>query len=413
MPELVLCGRRLPGQAPSALLDSVDAALGAYSAPTLRRLGIELLRGSPCDVPAHRLAPWLRFASQRLAGALDLSLPMPADALAGGDGELPLPLCELATRIRLVFWRRFVLRPPPAGSFTALTDLQVIGVTMDGRELGRLVSSQCPRLRSLTILVELVALCDEKIAGLVKTGKLEVAAPILEEISVFVATKQAYIDAPKLEKAVWRNDAYDPLRHQFAVARRHIRSLWINQSSALLMRRFDTVEDLRLEISIPEGIEGYKSLGKETDKFPVCETLGIVSWGNYHAFAPNILHFLKRFSPIRKLKLSVDPHYPATIEPCNISSCPCQSHKVDNIIFNSLEDIEICYFTGSYEQANFIGLLLSGCNLAKLKRVKIAMAQHYFSSRVKEVCEMIRRTCSSNCKVELSVLTNEGRVPFS
>lgn len=71
MPELVLsCGRPEDGPEPasSVFLDSADTALNAYSAPTLGRLEIYMSIHDECHVPAHRIARWLHFASQRLAG---------------------------------------------------------------------------------------------------------------------------------------------------------------------------------------------------------------------------------------------------------------------------------------------------------------------------------------------------------
>ena len=55
-----------------------------------------------------------------------------------------------------------------------------------------------------------------------------------------------------------------------------------------------------------QGVEGYQSFLKDTDKVPACETLCIESWTNPHAFAPTMLHLLGRWRCTRKLKLYVD-----------------------------------------------------------------------------------------------------------
>ncbi|XP_066363796.1 F-box protein At5g03100-like [Miscanthus floridulus] len=76
MPELVLGGSPAPAPAttPSALLDSIDAALNSSAAPTLRSLNIDVSGFDRCDIPAHRISPWLHFASHRIAGKLRFHL---------------------------------------------------------------------------------------------------------------------------------------------------------------------------------------------------------------------------------------------------------------------------------------------------------------------------------------------------
>nr|CAB3465723.1 unnamed protein product [Digitaria exilis] len=261
MPELILsCSRPDGGPAPvaSVFLDSVDAVLNAYSAPTLRHFEIHMDLFCRGHLPAHRIARWLQFASRRLAGRLDFYLPMHEDE-EDTDRELILPVLERATEIKLLLRPNIVLRLPPGGSFTALTDLRIMLSTMNGSELGRLVSSQCPRLRKLHVLVKLAVDFDVSIRSksLVSffyyagPGKLEVFTPFLEKISVCQAT-EAYIVAPNLKKVNWHDNAYDPSCHRFAVLSRHLQRLWINETSLRLMKPFDTVNELWLVLSIPE-----------------------------------------------------------------------------------------------------------------------------------------------------------------
>jgi hypothetical protein len=102
MPELVLCGSPTPSTPLLALLDSIDAALNSYAAPTLHSLKIEVSGVvDQWDVPADRIAPWLRFASQRLAGKLRLRVYLKEGARRYRDikEELVLPICERATEI--------------------------------------------------------------------------------------------------------------------------------------------------------------------------------------------------------------------------------------------------------------------------------------------------------------------------
>ncbi|CAN6333700.1 unnamed protein product [Urochloa humidicola] len=167
MPELVLRGSSAPPPAASidANLVSIDAVLRSSSAPSLQTLKIDISNIGQCDVSAHRVAPWVRFASERLAGKLHIDLPRPSDSrlprlrldqdrlfVREREEELPLPVCERATEIKIYLGMNFYLRPPPAGSFTALTSLSIRSTQMDGGELGCVVSSaQCPLLRKLDL----------------------------------------------------------------------------------------------------------------------------------------------------------------------------------------------------------------------------------------------------------------------
>jgi hypothetical protein len=73
---------------------------------------------------------------------------------------------------------------------------------------------------------------------------------MLQEIIVSSAVEASIIVAPKLEKVAWL-DTYDPCRHQFVVAGRHLRSLCIMHSvtsSTRLMQRFDTTSELTVTV---------------------------------------------------------------------------------------------------------------------------------------------------------------------
>ncbi|XP_034586711.1 putative F-box/FBD/LRR-repeat protein At5g22610 [Setaria viridis] len=171
--ELDLSGSSSPATTTSsAHLDAIDAALNSYSAPTLHHLKIDLRK---CDIPAHRVAPWTRFASQRLTGRIYIHLPWQQlpKAVEGTMEELALPVCERATEIDISLGMNFVLRPPPTGSFTALTDQMITSTYMDGGELGRVVSTQCRRLRTLYldgirfVATYRVSICSESLECLV------------------------------------------------------------------------------------------------------------------------------------------------------------------------------------------------------------------------------------------------------
>ncbi|XP_066320159.1 putative F-box/LRR-repeat protein At4g15060 [Miscanthus floridulus] len=136
MPELVLCGSPAPATPPSTPTPHLRSAAS---------------RSTSAE-------------STRIAGKLRLRIDLKEDARRYRDvkEELALPICDRATEIHLRFLPEVFLRPPPTGSFSALTDLMISCGQMDGGELGRAVSSlQCPRLRKLYIYVpNLVPVCD-------------------------------------------------------------------------------------------------------------------------------------------------------------------------------------------------------------------------------------------------------------
>jgi hypothetical protein len=104
-----------------------------------------------------------------------------------------------------------------------------------------------------------------------KTGKLEVNAPVLQKISVsraaeacIIAPKlevsraaEACIIAPKLEVVMW-SGGYDPGLHQFAESGRHLQSLYIMHSTSLgmlissaqLMERYDSAKELIVSLGL-------------------------------------------------------------------------------------------------------------------------------------------------------------------
>jgi hypothetical protein len=244
----------------SSFLDAVDDALAAYSdnrAVHLNSLKITVPRICGENVPASRVTPWLRFASQRLVGAFYLCVyyQPKSPRVNHKDDELELPPCEGATKIELQLGLRFLLRIPPAGTFAVLADLEIHLATMEGRELNVLVSSQCPRSRNLKLVVKLLAASDVAVRSATlrslmfhvrNTRRLDIAAPMLE---ILDASKvdHAQIAAPNLAEVVLSATK----NVVFADTRRHLRRLavTVRQWSAMapLMRRFDSLRTLCLQ----------------------------------------------------------------------------------------------------------------------------------------------------------------------
>nr|CAB3473258.1 unnamed protein product [Digitaria exilis] len=256
-------------------LDTVDAALRAIDAAApaavRRRLDVAMhchgLRVHP-----RRVVPWLRFASQHHVEEVSIEVPSQTRFVLAGsrvhtneqeeDLELPVPVWGEATSIALTLDRRWRLRLPPAGLFVELIDLYICLATMEASELGHLVSSQCPRLRNLYLSVSLAGVSDVSIRSdslqslelcVKHARRFEVMSPKLEVLSMTDAI-EARIYAPKLEEVTWDGDiAYDPRRHCFVDAGRHLRLLDLGTNGAAvasLMQRFDKTDVLKLNVNL-------------------------------------------------------------------------------------------------------------------------------------------------------------------
>ncbi|WVZ50862.1 hypothetical protein U9M48_002073 [Paspalum notatum var. saurae] len=268
-----------------AFLHTVDGALAGYSSPTLDRLRISVPRPrSPGPTRPAVAALRLRARGGR---ALHLRVYLVPRRRADGvkADVLDLAAWEGVTEIRLHLGRlgSWQLRPPSTGFFSALTSLRIDGghIRMAGSDLTALVSRQCPRLRHLNLSVALdpdaalaVFLHSDSLHSLwlkvTNVRQLEVVAPRLEELTVVDATK-TLISAPNLAKLVWvGNKAYDPRYHQFLDDGRRLRLLEIGRCSVAtpLVRRFEEVDELKLNIQIPQGRDGYQRFWVETNKLP-------------------------------------------------------------------------------------------------------------------------------------------------
>ncbi|XP_004980653.1 F-box/LRR-repeat protein 25 [Setaria italica] len=386
LPELFLGGSRDAPPPLASLPDAVDAALAAYSATAapLERLHITLRRGDGGHpVQASRAASWLRFASRHVVGELRLFVPAP-----GVDGEeeevLELPACHRAKSVRLTIHDSWRLRPQPAGLFAALTSLRIDYGRMEASELTDLVCKRCPQLRDLNLSVDLVDVSDVSVLSgslqsllffVLNIRRLEVVAPRLEELLVYHAS-EAHITSPKLAELVWNGEDYDPRLHKFDDVGRHLRLLEIGQISgaASLMRQFDEVDKLKLQISIPWETAGYGSLLNETNQLPKCRTLA-------HS--------------------------------CPLS-CPCrlaESGRVDGIALSFLEEVKLHNFASSSDELEFVEEL-SRCNAAVLKKLVINYAYGPATPLTMAICEKVRSMWRPNVSVEFYVFLDGRLVRF-
>jgi hypothetical protein len=260
--------------AAASFLDTVDGALAGYLAPTLGHLNISL-KQRDVSITAGRVAPWLQFAAEHVVGEIHLYVPpspprfppspprLFEPEVVEDEAVLKLPACEGAKQIELSLTDEWRLRLQASGLFTALTSIKIVCGRMKGSELTCLVCTQCPSLRDLTLILELIVVSDVSfhsnslysVEFLVRnTRRLEIIAPKLEELTVHYHPMEAHISAPKLAEVVWRAHAYDPHLHRFADVGRSLRYLEISTTSLVpsLVKQFDEVDELKLDISISE-----------------------------------------------------------------------------------------------------------------------------------------------------------------
>ncbi|XP_021317439.1 putative F-box/LRR-repeat protein At5g02930 isoform X1 [Sorghum bicolor] len=430
LPELRLDQRRRPTASGLLFLDTIDAALAGYSAPTLERLSISIPSNSnaPSSVvgPGARIAPWLHFAAARVVGELNLFLRAPqtfvvaTPEVVGEEAVLELPVCEQTKRIELFlqYADTHWLRPQASGSglFTALTFLKVDGhVRMTGSDLTALVSTQCPCLRELDLFITLIVnfhvlihsnSLHTLVLRVLETRRLEVVAPRLEELTVFARPLEAHISATKLVKVAWHG-VYDPHLHRFVDVGSTLRLLKTSSQALSLTKRFDEVDELdHLSIDLKwQDVARYESFLNETNKLLKCKSLCIsLLWE--HALVPVMWHLLRSCNGTKRLRVHLWGPWSQRVMHSCLPACPYrleESLKIDVIDLSSLEEVEISGFSGSHEQMELVEFLSSNARI--LKRLRI---NYHNCRRPKEAREKVRSMCHPNLKVEFFVF-HEGR----
>ncbi|KAL6854362.1 hypothetical protein ACP4OV_019265 [Aristida adscensionis] len=363
---------------------SVDGALAGCAAPAVRVLTISMFSAGS-RVPAARVAGWLRFAARRVAGELSLCLPwLPGPSTNGAELEdLELPPCATATAIQLGIGHGFRrLRLPRAGAFAALTCMRVQHASIDCRDLEKLVSLQCPLLVELELMgISLPFVSDVLIHSgtlmrlsfdVENCRRLVIDAPRIEELSLSNVAKVAVTAvATRVEEGLSDADERNSgVQLAGGVGGRHLRRLAVKgspQVMPVLTKHFHTVDELRLDLVVPPG-EGYKSFVRSTTKLASCYVLVVILRTECHRFASSVIYRLKRSTGVRKLVVYLPSEEDSTCMP----GCVCRpegSVNTYNITLDSLETVEIHYFTGADREVEFVKLLLSCKNISESRVV--------------------------------------------
>uniref|UniRef100_A0ACD5VBW9 Uncharacterized protein n=1 Tax=Avena sativa TaxID=4498 RepID=A0ACD5VBW9_AVESA len=306
----------------------IGAALAAHEAPDL-----SLLFALTKDASPESVSAWLPIAARGLSGCIYLEVVRQQVEIKAGARGAPvgLPCFEKATDIMLNLG--FLgLSLPPSGVFARLKYLHLVDIHLHGQfGLGDLLSSQrCPSLGRLlvgnvrgleSLNIQSDSLVDMELSELLCLQQLNVMAPALDWFKVSRCFSDplnpelsvANISAPQLTALDWKNE-YDPSSiHIDKIA--HLEKLGIqlsilegeeeaaerNQYGMTLLRRFDHIHTLDVQISYPPEIctGPYLMEGMPTLPGITILALGIMAYG--HSFGGSSFDIIRRCTGVKEL----------------------------------------------------------------------------------------------------------------
>ncbi|KAK3125316.1 hypothetical protein QOZ80_7BG0603220 [Eleusine coracana subsp. coracana] len=212
----------------------IDAALRAHAAPTLDLLAIDVKDG--VHVTPARVASWLNFASQRVAGELSIRCS------SSTQRNLKLPVCERATEIKLELKIGGHLRLSDAGTFAALRVLTIRCHGIHVGDLERIVSVRCPLLQQFTLSASIGFIADDDNALSIRSaslkrfelcdvsGHITIDTPrllrleISRRMFIWKVIHTVHVIAPELVEVIWHGPYY-PGHDQIVKTERHLRKL--------------------------------------------------------------------------------------------------------------------------------------------------------------------------------------------
>ncbi|CAN6175755.1 unnamed protein product [Urochloa humidicola] len=107
------------------------------------------------------------------------------------------------------------------------------------------------------------------------------------------------------------------------------------------------------------------------DELPKTKVLEVKGLSTKRHLEPTLLHLLRKHRKLTKIKFEIFPANLQEIE-CLYAGCGCvplESWTTDDIVLDSLEEVEISSFTGAQEDINLLKLLFR-CKI-KIRRLAI------------------------------------------
>ncbi|KAL6644399.1 hypothetical protein ACP70R_016007 [Stipagrostis hirtigluma subsp. patula] len=346
---------------------------------------------------------WLRYAGRRVVKSLNLDIPL-RESLTDLEAVVEFPSHCRAESIWLSLSKKHILRLPSsaAATYEALTQLCLFSARFagEGRTLGDLVTSCCPRLRKLSIigpvgLPQLVLRAEElqtlSIDGAWDLRTLDVTAPSLRSVKLghsfhnplsFGAddddamSKVARIMAPRLEEISMRNFNRRPVLdiHGLSSVRR-LKGLFLDMHGKYyrnvdvglwLLENCPGVE--HVDVWLHDGIAADGELIDLTSEgarpFASVRSM-IVGTDGKHIVAA---HEVPLFEIVA---LAHRQHLLGQGQPSFYCAGVLEYGNLDKwkfdrkIALESLEDVVITRFTGAVEELNLVRLLFESSNSIK------------------------------------------------
>ncbi|TVU40418.1 hypothetical protein EJB05_13882 [Eragrostis curvula] len=365
-----------------------------------------------CDTPDF-VAAWLPLAARRLSGYLVYE-----NLVEGHEEEvdraIPLPCFGNATEIDLELGF-LALSLPSSGVFTGLTELCLKSVRFLGPcDLDDVVSSpRCPGLRRLRVrktrglhglAIQSKSLLKIDLGYLNGLQKLSIDASALKKLTLLFSFRHhqpvADISAPQLVFFRWRG-AYDPSSVQLGnlgqlqrLSTYFIRvygqqvSIY-NRAILQLLHRFQVIHNLNIMLGYPQDIGELQYLMEDITRLPRVTFLELVIFSKGHAFGASSFHVLRLCTGIKKLSLVLRTSIDFQAHECP-SGCPCDEQtnwKIDELLLNRLEEVELTNLKGAEYEVTFVKQLFSWATV--LRKMRITFANLVSESMASELRERL------------------------